>query len=129
MAGVTGLGIVFLMGGFAYLIYLLYKMIKMICQARSRSSTPDAPTSSGEDADESSVSSDGRGGSRKHLSLKKLRPKSLKKPKSTDVWVFIFLSSNACIISSFLYLTHLGLGYRCAAFVTGIANAQYYYDA
>ena len=85
MAGVTGLGIVFLMGGFAYLIYLLYKMIKMIYQARSRSSAPDAPTSSGEDADESSVSSDGRGGSRKHLSLKKLRPKSLKKPKSTDV--------------------------------------------
>ena len=127
MAGVTGLGIVFLMGGFAYLVYLLYKMIKMIYQARSRSSAPDAPTSSGEDADESSVSSDGRGGPKKHISLKKLRPKSLKKPKSTDVWVFIFLSSNACIISS--YLTYLGLRYKCAAFVTGIANAQYYYDA
>ena len=82
MAGVTGLGIVFLMGGFAYLIYLIYKMMVSIRQARS--STPDAPTSSGEGADESSVSSDGRGGSRKHISLKKLRPKkSLKKPKST----------------------------------------------
>ena len=125
MAGVTGLGVVFLMGGFGYLIYLVYKMMVSIRQARS--SAPDATTSSGEDADESSVSSDERGGAKKHISLKKLRPKSLKKPKSTDVWVFIFLSSNACIISS--YLTYLGLRYRCAAFVTGIANAQYYYDA
>ena len=84
MAGVTGLGIVFLMGGFAYLIYLIYKMMASIRQARS--STPDAPTSSGEDADESSVSSDGRGGPKKHISLKKLRPKkSPKEPKSTDV--------------------------------------------
>ena len=87
MVGVTGLAMAFLMVATGGIFYLIYQLCSAARQARvqARPST-DLEASSGNDADESSMSTAEGGVAKRAIPLKNLKKRRSKSPKkSTEV--------------------------------------------